>query len=50
MICFDKKIMSLFYAEKSDEIECVFHVFMNQNVRYLNLDMEEHQIRVIMLV
>jgi hypothetical protein len=35
---FDKKIMSLIYAENSDEIECALHVFIHVNrcVRYLD--------------
>ena len=27
---FDKKIMSLVYAENSDEIECALHVFIRE--------------------
>jgi len=40
-----KKIMSLVYAENSDEIGCALHVFYtcNQSVRYLILDVLEHQ-------
>jgi len=37
--------MSLVYAENSNEIRCALHMFYtcNQSVRYLMLDVLEHQ-------
>ena len=48
MICFDKKIMSLVYAKKNDEIGCVFVCASrvstcDRSVWYRDLDVEEHQ-------
>ncbi len=57
VICFDKKIMSYFYAKKSDETECAHRVFLHtcvcasrvstymRGVWYRDLDIEEHVLR-----